>query len=88
MGAGHSELGNRFEYLKTCFWSLYEFFPHIVAAVTRPEDVTWGMEMSGLPFYDMLLIENLPKSAGNVQYFYFYQCNSLFNALKCFVCTW
>jgi hypothetical protein len=64
MGAGHSELGNRFEYLKTCFWSLYEFFPHIVAAVTRPDDVTWAMEHSGLPFFDMLLLENLPKSAG------------------------
>lgn len=24
MGAGHSELGNRFEYLKACFWSIYE----------------------------------------------------------------
>jgi hypothetical protein len=31
MGAGHSELGNRFVYLKACFWSFYEFFPHIVA---------------------------------------------------------
>jgi hypothetical protein len=42
MGAGHSKLGNRFEYLKTCFWSLYEFFPYIVIAVTRQEDVDWG----------------------------------------------
>lgn len=24
MGAGHSELGNRFQYLKLCFWSFYE----------------------------------------------------------------
>lgn len=37
MGAGHSELGNRFVYLQTCFWSLYEFFPHIVAGVARQE---------------------------------------------------
>lgn len=64
MGAGHSELGNRFEYLKTCFWSLYEFFPHIVVAVARPEDVQWAWNSSGLPFYDVLLLNNLPKSAG------------------------
>jgi hypothetical protein len=43
MGAGHSKLGNRFEYLKTCFWSFYEFLPNIVAAVTRQEDVDWAM---------------------------------------------
>lgn len=43
MGAGHSELGNRFEYLKTCFWSFYEFVPNIVAGVTRQEDVDWCM---------------------------------------------
>lgn len=42
MGAGHSKLGNRFEYLKTCFWSLYEFFPNIVISVTRQADVDWG----------------------------------------------
>lgn len=35
MGAGHSELGNRFEYLKACFWSFYEFIPNIVAGVSR-----------------------------------------------------
>ncbi len=64
MGAGHSELGNRFEYLKACFWSFYEFCPNIVAGVARQEDVDWGMKESGLPFYDMILVENLPKSAG------------------------
>ena len=37
MGAGHSELGNRFEYLRACFWSFYEFVPNIVAGVTRKE---------------------------------------------------
>ena len=63
MGAGHSKLGNRFEYLKTCFWSLYEFFPHIVISVTRQEDVDWGWKESGLPFFDIILITNLPKSA-------------------------
>jgi hypothetical protein len=63
MGAGHSELGNRFDYLKACFWSFYEFFPHIVAGVSRKEDVDWCFKESGLPFYDVLLLENLPKGA-------------------------
>jgi hypothetical protein len=43
MGAGHSELNNRFEYLKTCFWSLYEFFPFITMGVSREQDVEWAM---------------------------------------------
>ena len=64
MGAGHSELGNRFEYLKACFWSFYEFVPNIVAGVSRQEDVDWAWKESGLPFYDIILIDNLPKSAG------------------------
>jgi len=64
MGAGHSKLNNRYEYLKTCFWSLYEFFPHIVAGVSRQEDVDWCMKESGMPFYDSVLLPNLPKSAG------------------------
>lgn len=63
MGAGHSKLNNRFEYLKTCFWSLYEFFPNIVISVTRQEDVDWGWKDSGLPFFDIILITGLPKSA-------------------------
>lgn len=63
MGAGHSVLGNRFEYLKACFWSLYEFIPNIVAGVSRQEDVDWCMNESGLPFYDVILLENLPKGA-------------------------
>jgi hypothetical protein len=64
MGAGHSELGNRFHYLKACFWSFYEFVPNIVAGVSRQEDVDWAWKESGLPFYDILLLPNLPKSAG------------------------
>lgn len=31
--------------------------------VSRQEDVEWGFQSSGLPFYDILLLENLPKSA-------------------------
>ena len=61
MGAGHSELGNRFEYLKACFWSLYEVFPNIAVGVKTQEDVDWGWKNSGLPFYDIMLLENLPK---------------------------
>jgi hypothetical protein len=63
MGAGHSELGNRFDYLKACFWSIYEFMPNIVAGVTRKEDVEWCKTHSGLPFYDILLLDDLPKGA-------------------------
>jgi len=35
-----------------------------VAGVTRQEDVTWARENSGLPFYDVILMARLPKSAG------------------------
>jgi len=63
-GAGHSELGNRFVYLKACFWSIYEHIPNIVMGVSRQEDVDWGRLQSGLPFFDIILLDNLPKSAG------------------------
>lgn len=64
MGAGHSVVGNRFEYLRTCIWSLYEFFPHIVIAVSRQNDVDWLWQTSELPLFDVLLLDNLPKDAG------------------------
>ena len=32
--------------------------------VSRIEDVQWGWNSSGLPFYDIILLDNLPKSAG------------------------
>lgn len=64
MGAGHSEISNRFDYLKASFWSIYEFLPNIVVGVSRKEDVEWCKKQSGLPFYDVLLLDNLPKSAG------------------------
>lgn len=64
MGSGHSELGNRFVYLHACFWSIYQFIPNIVAGVTRQNDVDWIMNESGLPFFDVVLLDNLPKSAG------------------------
>jgi hypothetical protein len=63
MGAGHSVLSNRYHYLRACFWSIYEFFPHIVMAVTQESDVKWGKENSEMPWFDVVLLENLPKSA-------------------------
>lgn len=63
MGAGHSKLGNRFVYLQACFWSIYEYMPHIVAVVKSKKDAGFARETSGLPFFDVLLLENLPKSA-------------------------
>lgn len=56
--------GNRFHYLRACFWSFYEFFPNIMMGVSRREDVTWGFNESGLPFFDIVLLDKLPKSAG------------------------
>jgi len=63
MGAGHTELKNRYEYLRSCFWSIYQYIPNIVMGVTREADVIWGKNESGLPFYDIFLLPNLPKSA-------------------------
>ncbi len=63
MGAGHSNLGNRFVYLQACFWSLYAKFPHVTVAVKGIKDYDWIRNSSGLPFWDVLLLEGLPKSA-------------------------
>jgi hypothetical protein len=41
MGSGHSVLANRYEYLKTCFWSIFPEMPHIVVGVTSDEDYKW-----------------------------------------------
>lgn len=38
MGAGHSKLVNRQAYLHACFWSFYEHYSHVVAAVKSPKD--------------------------------------------------
>lgn len=64
MGAGHSVLSNRYHYLRACFWSIYEHFPNIVMGVTQQSDVVWGKEKSGMPWYDVVLFDKLPKSAG------------------------
>ena len=63
MGAGHSNLGNRFVYLQACFWSLYARFPHVAVMVKGIKDFNWIRNDSGLPFWKVVLIENLPKSA-------------------------
>jgi len=63
-GAGHSLLGNRKVYLQACFWSIYAEIPHIVAAVKSTKDQAYALSAEiGLPFYDVMLMPNLPKSA-------------------------
>ena len=62
MGAGHSVLSNRYEYLRVCFWSVHQVFTHIVVGVLSQNDVDW-LKSSGLPFYDIIYLDNLPKSA-------------------------
>ena len=37
-------------------------FPHIVAGVISSDDAEW-LKNSGLPFFDVMLLKNLPKSA-------------------------
>jgi hypothetical protein len=41
MGSGHSVLANRYVYLKTCFWSFYADYPHIVVGVTSEADYNY-----------------------------------------------
>jgi hypothetical protein len=62
MGAGHSKLANRYVYLKACFWSLYATFPFITVGVSNKDDKEWLLQ-SGLPFYDILLLSDIPKPA-------------------------
>jgi len=63
MGAGHSNLENRYVYLRACFWSLFKDFPNIVAVVSSDIDLNFAVNISGLPFYDVILASGLPKSA-------------------------
>lgn len=62
-GAGHSKLYNRQVYLNSCFWSFYQYYPYIVAGVKSTKDRDYILQSSGLPFYDVMLLENMPKSA-------------------------
>lgn len=63
MGAGHSKLANRQAYLAACFWSFYAYYPYVVAMVKSPKDRDYVRKVSGLPFWDVILLEGLPKSA-------------------------
>lgn len=63
MGAGHSVLSNRYAYLKACFWSIYIDMPNIAVVVVSEEDARYARHESGLPFYDVILLPNLPKLA-------------------------
>jgi hypothetical protein len=62
-GAGHSKLYNRQIYLSACFWSFYMYFPYVVAGVKSEKDRHFILNTSKLPFYDVMLLDNLPKSA-------------------------
>lgn len=62
-GAGHSKLGNRLHYLHACFWSCFAEFHHVVAVVKNEPDAAFARNGSGLPFWDVVLIKDLPKNA-------------------------
>lgn len=62
MGAGHSDLSNRYRYLHTCFWSVRNYFPYVAVSVKSLTDFNY-IRSSGLPVFDVLLNEGLPKSA-------------------------
>jgi hypothetical protein len=42
MGAGHSVLSNRYEYLKACVWSIYAHFQHIIVVVSSETDYDYA----------------------------------------------
>lgn len=63
MGAGHSKLANRQAYLAACFWSFFAQYPHVVAMVKSVKDRDYILHQSNLPFWDVVLLEGLPKSA-------------------------
>lgn len=71
-GAGHSKLNNRFEYLQTCLWSVSMHFRYIVIFVKSEKDRHWVQEISGLPFWRVVMLDGLPKHAAlpvsSVQY--------------------
>lgn len=50
--------------MRACFWSIFEYFPNIAMGVTQKSDVDWGLKQSNMPWFDVVLFNNLPKSAG------------------------
>jgi hypothetical protein len=51
MGAGHSVLSNRYQYLRACFWSVYAHIPNVAVGVSQASDVVWARNESGMPWY-------------------------------------
>lgn len=50
MGAGHSKLSNRFQYLAACFWSFYADYPYVVVAVKSDKDRHFARYNTSLSF--------------------------------------
>eukprot|EP01041_Mallomonas_annulata_P005181 gene5181-10360_t len=63
VGAGNSHVNNRLEYLKACFYSFYIEFPHVVVVVKSKKDEFIARNHSGLPFFDVILLDDLPTSS-------------------------
>lgn len=62
-GSGQSNHMNRLLYLKLCFWSFYARYRHIVVFVMTMKDYHFLKSQSDLPFYDIILLQNLPTTA-------------------------
>lgn len=58
---GGSRLENRGIHLASCFWSFYEHFPNIVAFVATEDDYIYLKVDSGLPWFDVVFLEELPS---------------------------
>lgn len=61
VGYGNSKPTNRFLYLHACFWSIYAHTSNIVIYVMNIKDYAYAKHTSKLPFYDVVLLANLPK---------------------------
>ena len=46
--------------MKACFYSVYAEFPNVVVAVSSKKDRDIALNISGLPYYDVVLFESLP----------------------------
>lgn len=63
MGAGHSVLENRFVYLKLCVLSVLKVFSNIAIGVLSADDRDWILKNLKYPIFDVIYLNNLPKSA-------------------------
>jgi hypothetical protein len=66
VGTGHSVAKTRFIYLNATFFSISKIFKHVVVFVENEADRKYCAEMSGLPFFEVVLIQGLtnPKLLG------------------------